>query len=121
MSQKIFFIVLMVIVFSNILPLDKMFSNGSFYRYSNNDGSVTFAEFKTRDFEMMNRRFESHKTMTKNDNDTIYRLFKKNPFAFWRWGQYFFDKRYKLTYKDWSEIKAVRGNELENKTGFQDF
>jgi len=120
MVQKICLIVFLGIIVSNILPLDKLFSDGSYYRYSNGDGSVTFMEFKARDFEMMKRRFESYKT-TKNIDSKIYRLFKKNPFAFWRWGRYFIGKRYKLPYKEWTEIEAIRVNKLENKTGFQDF
>lgn len=121
MIQKTLYILFIVIIFSNILPVDKMFSDGSYYRYSNIDGSVTFAQFKTRDFEMMKRRFESFTKTNKNMDTIIYRLFKKNPLAFWRWGQYFFSKRYKLPFKDWDEIKAIRGRELKNKTGFQDF
>ena len=107
-------------IFSNLFPIDKMFLDGSYYNYSNKNGSVTFTEFKARDFEMMKRRFESYRKKTGNTDTIMYRLFKKDPITFWRWGKYFISKRYQLPYKDWSEIKAIRG-EIENKTGYQDF
>lgn len=120
MKEKIISISLVIIIFSNFLPMDRAFLDGSNYSYSNKDGSVTFTEFKGRDFEMMKRKVESYSQKTGNTDTTIYRLFKRNPLTFWRWGNYFISKRYRLPYKDWSEIKAIRG-EIENKTGFQDF
>jgi hypothetical protein len=118
---RISLIIIGIIFFLNIVPLDKLFADGSYYRYSNSNGSMTFVEYKSRDFEMMNRRFESYRKEKSNHDTTLYRLFKKNPLAFWRWGQYFFSKRYRLPYKAWAEIKSVRGADPENKSGFQDF
>ena len=119
--QKYGIVLFIAILFLNMLPIDKLFSDGSYYRYSNNNGSVTFIEFKARDFEMMNRWFQSYRQVHPEADSIMYRLFKKNPLAFWRWRQYCWGKRYKLPYKSWSEIKFVRGKDPENKTGFQDF
>ena len=120
MKEKIISISVGIIIFSNLLPIDKVFLDGSYYSYSNRDGSVTFTEIKARDFEMMKRKFEAYRQKTGNADTVMYKLFKRNPLTCWRWGKYFLSKRYKLPYKDWSEIEAIRG-EIENKTGFQDF
>ncbi len=89
--------------------LFKNFVDERHYRYSNYNGSFTFYEFMSRDFEMMHRGHKvclSHRPNLKDKQ--IYRLFSKNPLAFWRWRLYFFDERYKLPYRDWEEIKNIR-------------
>lgn len=67
----------------------------------------------------MGRRFNSMKNMHNGclsyrpnlKDKKMYRLFSKNPLAFWRWRLYFFDERYQLPYKDWAEIEKVRAKE----------
>lgn len=118
------FVLLIIILISNIPPIKSvigLFMDEYHYRYSNEDGAFTFVEFKSRDQAMMFRKFESFKIEQTEKSTTVYRLFWKNPFAFWRWGEYFYDKRYKLPYKSWKEIRKRRGYDLEYSTNWQDF
>ncbi len=89
------------------------------YRYSNSNGIFTFIEeSKGRDTAMLNRWFSEYK---KETNDTIlYRLFSKNPLAFWRYVDYFNDPKYKLPFKDWNEILMKRG-EIKSLDRWQNF
>ena len=103
------------------MPIDYFISNGSYFRYSNQDGSITFAEFKSRDKEMMLRRFNSAKLINPQIDTSIFRLFNKNPVAFWRWKDYIFDDRYKFPFKSWRKIKTERGYELKESNNLQDF
>jgi len=71
------------------------------YQYSNGDGTFRFTEnlFK-------NDRFNFRRTLINPEffrrnpgaDSTVYRNFTKNPLAFWRYGKYFFDRRYTLPY-----------------------
>ena len=55
---------------------------------------------------MMFGLFESFKQKHPEKPPVVYRLFWKNPLAFWRWSDYLSDDpHYKLPYKDWNEIK----------------
>jgi len=68
---------------------------------------MTFVQIKSRDLDMLRHWHEGClKTVGKDKN--IYRLFAKNPFAFWRWWSYFYDERYHFPYKNWEEIKKIR-------------
>jgi hypothetical protein len=68
---------------------------------------------------MMNRWHVEFKKKEKNDT-TLYRLFNKNPFAFWRIKSFFTDPKYKLPYKNWKEIERKRGN-ITDLARFQNF
>ncbi len=89
------------------------------YRYSNYNGSYASYEFMSRNFEMMKRMHKgclAHRPDLKDKK--MYRLFTKNPLAFWRWRMYFFDERYRLPYKDWKEIEQTRIKEkVKGTTG----
>ena len=71
------------------------------YKYSNGDGSWRITENL-----FMNDRFHFRRSLNTQKflerypgADTIvYRNFTKNPLAFWRYGKYFFDRRYTLPY-----------------------
>jgi hypothetical protein len=88
------------------------------YKYSNGDGTLKFTEnlFK-------NDRFHFTRTITwpeffkkyPNGDTTIYRNFTKNPLAFWRFGKYFFDRRYTLPYM--SRKQAVENGRLKRAKG----
>ncbi|WP_199140530.1 hypothetical protein [Pedobacter sp. ASV12] len=81
------------------------------------NGSFTFYEYMDRNFEMMKRMHKGCMLDRPDQQDkNIYRLFSKNPLAFWRWRMYFFDERYKLPYKNWEEIKKTRETENLEKT-----
>jgi hypothetical protein len=121
-NKKIIISIIAIIILSNVSPFVWMFKNfvdERHYRYSNYNGSFTFYEFMSRDFEMMKRSHKgclSYRPSLKDKN--VYRLFTKNPFAFWRWRLYFFDERYKLPYKSWEEIKKRREMEdIKDITG----
>lgn len=121
-TRSILIAVVVIILLINIPPIKYIFSlaeDGKYFRYNNNSGSFTFTEFKARDYEMMERRLQNF--MKKgNSETTVYRLFGKSVWRVWRWGDYFFDDRYKLPYMSWEKISRSRG-ELELKTGSQDF
>lgn len=119
--KKILIIIFVIVVLSNTWPfsaiLKIMVDGDMHYRYSNFDGSNTSYEFMSWTFENAKSQ---HKGCLENYPDqkdkNLYRLFKKNPLAFWRWRLYLFDERYKLPYKDWSEIERKRSS-LKNKPG----
>lgn len=110
--KKVIIYVFVIIILSNtwpFTPLLKIFVDERHYRYSNSNGSFTFYEFMDRNFEMMKRSHEACLLYRPNLKDKqIYRLFTKNPLAFWRWRLYFFDERYKLPYKSMEDIEKIR-------------
>lgn len=115
-------ILLVVILLSNISPIHDVFSlfgDSDHFRYSNYNGEFTFVEFKGRDTAMLKRKLEHYKS--EKGDSVIYRLFSKNPLAFWRINKYYTDPKYKLPYKSWAEIKAKRKYELKNSNNWQDF
>ncbi|MGF1924837.1 MAG: hypothetical protein ACQUHE_11720 [Bacteroidia bacterium] len=121
-KRTIFIIAGAIIFLTNVPPftfLLRTFVDEGHYRYSNYNGSYTSYEFMSRDFAMMKR---NHRMCLKYQPELkdkkIYRLFSKNPFAFWRWGLYFFDERYKLPYKNWEDVKKKRTEEnVKRRTG----
>lgn len=117
--KKIIVKIILIIFLSNLPPvygLIRTFADWQSFRYSTYNGSVTFISFWDRNFEMMQRVHKGCLVARPNLKDkNMYRLFAKNPLAFWRWRAYFFDKEYKLPYKSWDEIKKTR--EAENIKG----
>lgn len=101
-----------IICLSNIWPISaffKLFLDEKHYKYSNADGSNRTYEFMSRNFEMMKRMHKGCLTYNPEQKDKkMYRLFTKNPLAFWRWRLYFFDERYKLPYKNWKDIEKIK-------------
>lgn len=95
-------------VVSDIL---ETFVDENHYRFSNGDGTYTAIDnmFKNDrwDFE---RKVSDSRLFSQypNADSTVYRLFSKNPLAFWRYGKYLFDERYTLPYAKWSDIKQRR-------------
>ncbi len=113
--KKIMVIIFTVFVLSNIWPFTDMLKvtvdGDRYYRYSNFDGSNTSYEFKSWTFEMAKSQHNDCLKQHPNQRDkNLYRLFSKNPLAFWRWRLYFFDERYDLPYKNWDEIEKIRRN-----------
>lgn len=120
-KRSFLIIVVAVVVLSNIWPITailKVTVDGDmYYRYSNYDGSNTSYEFKSWTLEMVKSQHENCLKHHPNQEDrNLYRLFKRNPFAFWRWRLYIFDERYKLPYKDWKEIEKNRKS-VKDKPG----
>lgn len=99
-----------VIIISNVPPFSSIFHlvfDGT-YRYSNLDGSFTFQEIWLRDYDNMMRVYHHERKHFTTSDKKVYRLFDKNPLAFWRWSAYYTDKRYNLPYKNWKEIEQSR-------------
>lgn len=101
-----------IIILSNTYPFTQLLKisvDERHYRYSNYNGSFTFYEFMDRNFEMMKSSHDGCLSYRPNLKDKrLYRVFSKNPLAFWRWRLYFFDERYKLPYKNWADIEKTR-------------
>jgi len=114
-SSKILIVVVCVIAVANIQPFSaifRLFLDERHYQYSNYNGSSTFSEFMSRDFQMAKRRHYRCLLASPELKDRqMYRIFSKNPLAFWRWRLYFYDEKYKLPYRDFEQIKKER--ELE--------
>ena len=90
------------------------------YRYSTINGTFTFSEFMDINYANMTKLFDRYKENNPNKDTVLYRLFSKNPLCYWRWAEYFYDKRYELPYHNWEEIKKRRG-EVPSRTIFQHF
>jgi len=108
--------------------LDEKTGNAA-YPYSNADGTSTSYGFASlqgdkaypnnKTISILIDTTEYNRSMTSpasrlwekypNADTIVYRVFKKNPFYFWRWSQYIFgDERYSFPYKSWDEIKKRR-------------
>ena len=109
-----------LIVIINIPPVKFLFGSDD-CKYSNDDGSFTFEEinFNERNYEMSEYKFEEFKKIPSKDT-ILYRLCPINIFYVWKYGDYLFNKKYRLPYKPWQEIEAHR-KPVINKSGFQDF
>lgn len=118
--KKIIISAILVIILSNTSPFVWILKNSvdeKHYRYSNYNGSNTFCEFMDLNIEMMKQVQKSCLANYPDQKDkNMYRLFSKNPLAFWRWRLYFFDERYKYPYKNWEDIKKTRAT-LKETTG----
>lgn len=115
---KLLIVCSIIIVIANIPPVSSLFRfflDEKHYRYSNYDGSNTSYEFMSRDYNLMKRLHTACLQDYPNQKDKkLYRLFAKNPLAFWRWRLYFFDERYDLPYKNWNEIERLRKKKSKN-------
>ncbi len=116
---------LFLIILSNVPPVKYVFRllfDEYHYRYSNQSGSLTYVEFKAHDIRGLYRKVNSYKTAFPHASDTVvFRLYKRNLLCFWRWGEYIYDSRYKIKYKNWETIKALRGYDLQYSNNWQDF
>jgi hypothetical protein len=117
-SKKILKASLTIIIFiilSNLSPVHtiiSLFADNEHYRYSTKNGQFTFTEgSKGWDTAMLYRKFNAYQNETKDS--VLYRVFSKNPLAFWRLREYFFDTKYKLPYRNWDIIKKERKDKIE--------
>ena len=103
-------LLLVIVSLANFTPLHQIFNliaDSNHYRYSSATGNFTFTEeMGGRDTAMLYRWFDAYKAEKKDT--VLYRLFYKNPLAFWRYKSYLTDLKYKLPYKSWSKINLVR-------------
>ena len=111
------------------------------YGYSNADGTYTFlyneridgirALAKTVPIAKLDSLLKLTPVQLKPEestfpsrNDTIlYRIFWKNPLAFWRWRYYIFgNDKFDFPYKSWQEIKKQRlTNQKDVLSPYQEF
>ena len=114
MKIKISIAVFIFFILSNYAPLNLIFhtfTNEGYYQYSNYNGSNTIEEgvHKGYGLALMKRLHQAWINENPQAPDKkLYRIFWKNPLAFWRWKGYFKDERYELPFKDWNEIKMLR-------------
>ncbi len=122
MTKKTIIILLSVaLVISNTVTFKEISRlNHDYYKYSNGDGTVTVHEifYQGREIEKSYPKtifkYEGFVEQYPNSKDTtLFRLFKTNPFHFWRWAEYLYSWRFRLPYKSWEEIK------LRRKPGFR--
>ncbi len=109
--------IITLIICSNIPAITPIFTllfDQKHFKYSNYDGTCVNVEFWSRNFEMMKRL---HQVCLDEDPDQkdkkMYRLFTKNPLAFWRWRHYLVSEKYKLPYRDFDELQKIGGKELK--------
>ena len=123
--KKILIIAICILIISNLPPVKGLFSiffDEDNYRYSNADGTYTNMDVKGSHYNLMPMVPGSFQSEHPGTSDTIvYRLFWKNPLAFWRWSDYFTDKRYSLPYKSWKSIRKKRGYDIKYSNRWQDF
>jgi hypothetical protein len=62
---------------------------------------------KGRDFAMMDRWWKKYKKEKHPADTTIYRTFEIQPYAFWNWKEYLFDKKYTYPYISPGNIKDI--------------
>lgn len=117
---------LIILVVTNLPPVNSVLIisfDAEIYRYSNFYGSFTFQEnlFKNTSYEQCCGVYDDFLSTRPNVSDKkLYRLFKINPFAIWRWRQYIFEDRYHIPWLDWEKVVEKRG-EILNSTPYMDF
>ncbi|VTQ01877.1 Uncharacterised protein [Sphingobacterium daejeonense] len=110
MKKIIIVIIVIMLIIINSPGLNKMILfklDNETFRYSNSDGSYTNIEtfgfkdavFTGESFEMFIREENPKPEMRK-----LYRIYKINPFIFWRWN-YYLTTSIKYPYKDWESIE----------------
>ncbi len=112
-SAKITIGIIIFLGLSNIPPLQTIFKlifDQKLFYYSTNDGSAFFDEniFFGRVFHFRRSTTQSFKVTYPEADTIIYRNFKPNPLAFWRYRDYLFDERYTLPYFPLDEARKKR-------------
>ena len=131
-NRKWIWFVAIILLITN-WPLFKNLTglNDGYYRYSNISGTYTsleepqigrrYSKPPNGEFILNRPNFYGCGAMPQSDT-VVYRLFVINLLKFWRWGEYIFDWRYRLSYTDWEAIKKKRGfGYLKNEKGCMDF
>ena len=123
--QKVVIAMLLWMGLSNLPMVRDVYSflfDEGHYRYSNANGTYTVMDFKSNKYHLGKVVPKEMLQEYPGTTDTlVYRLFWKNPLAFWRWYDYVSgDPRYNLPYKSWKEIEKRR-METKIKTRYQEF
>jgi hypothetical protein len=110
---KVFIGIFIFVILSNIPPLQtllKFFFDQKLYHYSTKDGSAFFDEniFLGNIFEFKRVTTQGKRERYPEADTIIYRNFKLNPYAFWRYRDYLNDERYTLPYYPLEEAQKKR-------------
>lgn len=108
------------VIVSNIPPIRYIISyviDFSHDRYSNASGTFTYIDMAGNKPEDEINRFNSFvkETSPTPEESILYRIFYRNPFAFWRYYSYGYEK-YDIPYKSWSSIKKARAQHTAIKS-----
>lgn len=113
--------ILIIILLSNLPPIKYFFNwivDETHYEYASASGNFKVIDRSGNNITAIKKGFkESLKKENLITEDTIlYRLFWKNPAAFWRYRSYFDknDERYKLPYKSKEDIEKKKNNIQNN-------
>jgi hypothetical protein len=111
-----------IVLISNLPPLKYWLNyiiDEKHYRYSSYYGEFTIIDRSISNVKGVLLSFDEYKKTYQLKNQNLYRIFYKNPLAFWRWHSYFGnDPRYNLPYMNWNEIKKRRIKITENHQHF---
>jgi hypothetical protein len=131
-TVKTVLIVLALLLLINIPPLNIPFIliDRDDCRFSNGDGSFTFREITVKEhnyatsckgsFSSFKERVHAGESgFVSKDTMHLYRVTSINPLKVWHYRAYLFNEKYKVSYADWKEINANRGQYQPN--GYQDF
>jgi hypothetical protein len=112
-SVKIIVGIFIFLFLSNIPPLQTLFQfffDQKLYHYSTKDGSAFFDEniFLGNIFEFKRVTPQGMRERYPEADTIIYRNFKLNPYAFWRYRDYLNNERYTLPYYPLEEAQKKR-------------
>jgi hypothetical protein len=95
-----------IILISNLPPLRYLLDyiiDEKHYRYSDYNGEFSIIDRSGSNVDGLLMSFKDYSENNNLKNKNLYRLFYKNPLAFWRWYSYFSnDPRYELPYMNWN-------------------
>jgi hypothetical protein len=112
-SAKVTVAIFAFLILSNIPPFQtffKLFFDQKLFHYSTKDGSAFFDEniFLGDAFQFKRVTTQEKRANYPEADTIIYRNFKPNPIAFWRYRDYIFDERYTLPYFPLDEARKKR-------------
>jgi hypothetical protein len=111
-----------IILISNLPPLRYLLDyiiDEKHYRYSDYNGEFSIIDRSGSNVDGLLMSFKDYSENNNLKDKNLYRLFYKNPLAFWRWYSYFSnDPRYELPYMNWNEIKKRRVKKNKNYQHF---
>jgi hypothetical protein len=105
--------IFLFLILANIPPFKSVFKaifDQELFNYSTADGSWMYDEntFFGRTFSLKYYTTEAFRESYPEADTIIYRNFKPNPLAFWRYSDYLFDERYTLPYFPLEEARKKR-------------
>jgi len=87
-----------------------LFDGNEYFRYSNTNASCTIADnigFKNGSLTPTVMDFFNQEKNPTPENRELFRLYRINPFCFWRWS-YYIAISSNFRYKSWKEIEPNR-------------